>query len=279
MPDVTLHADPNKTAALLPTNLNRALAVERVRDLRLRSRDQGEVSARHPVDHADRWVAIAAASLLTLGVLNVLEGLSVVAHVRFAIGIHFLPGSLNTRGWIALSAGGAALVVGTVAGWKIRHWRRAALVTLAMGAIAQLVMIPNYPGWLLGILTLDLIPVFGLIAAGSSSRAARRQSGLSPTSTPAAIRPLLTQQNKPAGAGFRPDEQPGEDRPERQTRQWRRWRRCAQDVTRSWNEWLAADRFRSAECYRRYVSALDQEERAAAEFERVFLRVTGKGRE
>ena len=63
----------------------------------------------------------------------------------------------------------------------------------------------------------------------------------------------------------------GEDAHGRQTREWWQWQTCAQDVTRSWIEWLAADRFRSAECYGRYVSALDQEERAAAEFERVFL--------
>ena len=54
---------------------------------------------------------------------------------------------------------------------------------------------------------------------------------------------------------------------ERQSRLWRAWRRSAQKVTRTWNEWLAADSRDDAEFYRRYTSALDHEERAAAEIE------------
>ena len=41
---------------------------------------------------------------------------------------------------------------------------------------------------------------------------------------------------------------------------------------RSWNEWLAADTDRRAECYRRYISALAEEERAAAELDRMVSR-------
>ena len=43
------------------------------------------------------------------------------------------------------------------------------------------------------------------------------------------------------------------------------WRRAAQSVTRAWSEWSAADsRRRSDELYGRYLSALDEEEQAAA---------------
>ena len=48
------------------------------------------------------------------------------------------------------------------------------------------------------------------------------------------------------------------------SRQWQAWRRSAQKVTRAWNEWLAGGRRERAELYRRYVSALADEERAAA---------------
>jgi hypothetical protein len=51
---------------------------------------------------------------------------------------------------------------------------------------------------------------------------------------------------------------------ERQSWQWQMWRRSAQAVTRAWNEWLAANSAERPELYRRYVSALDGEERAAA---------------
>jgi hypothetical protein len=44
------------------------------------------------------------------------------------------------------------------------------------------------------------------------------------------------------------------------------WRRAAQSVTRAWSEWsaAAADSRRRPELYRRYTSALDEEEQAAA---------------
>jgi hypothetical protein len=44
------------------------------------------------------------------------------------------------------------------------------------------------------------------------------------------------------------------------------WRRAAQSVTRTWSEWsaAAADSRRRPELYRRYISALDEEEQAAA---------------
>ena len=54
---------------------------------------------------------------------------------------------------------------------------------------------------------------------------------------------------------------------ERQARQWQTWRRSTQKVTRAWNEWLAANSRESAELYRRYISALAEEERAAAAIE------------
>jgi hypothetical protein len=47
------------------------------------------------------------------------------------------------------------------------------------------------------------------------------------------------------------------------------WRRAAQSVTRTWSEWSAADSRRRSELYRRYTSALDEEEQAAATLERL----------
>ncbi len=63
---------------------------------------------------------------------------------------------------------------------------------------------------------------------------------------------------------------PGESQPgERQSAQWLSWRRSAQRVTRAWNEWLAADGRDRPDIYRCYLTALAEEERAAAEVERV----------
>ena len=51
----------------------------------------------------------------------------------------------------------------------------------------------------------------------------------------------------------------------RQSRQWRTWQCSVQKVTRAWYEWLAADGRDRAELYRRYISALAEVERAAAQ--------------
>jgi hypothetical protein len=50
---------------------------------------------------------------------------------------------------------------------------------------------------------------------------------------------------------------------------WRAWRCAAQKATRAWNEWLAAD---GHERYLCYVSALAEEEQAAAAIERAISR-------
>ena len=77
---------------------------------------------------------------------------------------------------------------------------------------------------------------------------------------------MFRSRNRHDGAGgvSHPSEVPGDEAGELQSRQWQTWRRSAQKVTRAWNEWLAGGRLQRAELYRRYVSALADEERAAA---------------
>jgi hypothetical protein len=55
----------------------------------------------------------------------------------------------------------------------------------------------------------------------------------------------------------------------RQTQQLQDWRRSAQRVTRAWNAWLAAESGDRGVRYRAFVAALGEEERAAAEVERM----------
>jgi hypothetical protein len=71
--------------------------------------------------------------------------------------------------------------------------------------------------------------------------------------------------HKLAGGVSHPSHPADNDAGTRPSRQWETWRRCAQKVTRTWNEWLAAHGRDRAELYRRYISALAEEERAAAE--------------
>ena len=55
----------------------------------------------------------------------------------------------------------------------------------------------------------------------------------------------------------------------RQTQQLIEWRRSAQRVTRAWNAWLAAESRDRGVRYHAFVAALAEEERAAAEIERM----------
>jgi len=55
----------------------------------------------------------------------------------------------------------------------------------------------------------------------------------------------------------------------RQTQQLQHWRRSAQRVTRAWNAWLAAEPRDRAIRYRVLMGALADEEKAAAEVERM----------
>lgn len=54
---------------------------------------------------------------------------------------------------------------------------------------------------------------------------------------------------------------------EQGSRPWQAWRRSAQKVKRTWNEWLAAEGAERGRLYYCYVSALAEEEQAAAELE------------
>jgi hypothetical protein len=54
-----------------------------------------------------------------------------------------------------------------------------------------------------------------------------------------------------------------------QTQKLQDWRRSAQRVTRAWNAWLAAESRDRAIRYSVFVAALADEERAAAEVERM----------
>ena len=55
----------------------------------------------------------------------------------------------------------------------------------------------------------------------------------------------------------------------RQARLLQEWRRSARRVTRAWNSWLAAESRDRDVRYRAFVAALGDEERAAAEVERM----------
>ena len=70
------------------------------------------------------------------------------------------------------------------------------------------------------------------------------------------------------GGASQPSDPVGNEAVGQQSREWNAWRRSAQQVTRTWNEWLAADGRERPERYHRYVTALAEEEQAAVEVAR-----------
>jgi len=114
------------------------MADQRARNLHRQSGDRRQRSSSCVAEHADRWVTRAAVILLALGLWSSVEGLTVVAHADLGTGIHYLAGSLHTRGWIAICVGIVAIFVGMRARRDDRRWRWAAVTTLVMSAIAQL---------------------------------------------------------------------------------------------------------------------------------------------
>jgi hypothetical protein len=72
---------------------------------------------------------------------------------------------------------------------------------------------------------------------------------------------------KSAGGVSHPSGPSGSEAGNRQSPQWRTWRCSVQNVTRAWNEWLAGGSRERPELFRRYISALAEEERAAAAIE------------
>jgi hypothetical protein len=84
---------------------------------------------------------------------------------------------------------------------------------------------------------------------------------------PARLRPKKRQRNRRDVS--QSSDPVGNEPVKQQSRQWQAWRVSAQKVTRTWNEWLAADGRQRAASYSLLHLCPTEEERAAAEIERI----------
>lgn len=113
------------------------------------------------------WVMFAAVLLLIVGTINTIEGIAAIGNSHlFVNNVHYVAGSLNTWGWVALCIGVLELLVGVGVFVKNQFARWVGVLVLGLNAIAQLLMIPAYPFWSLTILALDIFAIYGLIAYG-----------------------------------------------------------------------------------------------------------------
>ncbi len=113
------------------------------------------------------WLAFAGVLLLIAGSLNVIQGIAAISGSRFFVhGTHYVFGSLNTWGWVALCVGAAQVAIGLGVMVRNQLARWAGVVVLSIAALVALLMAPAYPGWALALFFLDILAVYALVGHG-----------------------------------------------------------------------------------------------------------------
>ncbi len=113
------------------------------------------------------WVTFAGVLLLTLGCINVIEGIAAISNAHFFVAnTHYIAGDLNAWGWTVLCLGAIQALAGFGVFVKNQFARWAGVLVLGLNAIAQLLMMPAYPFWSLCVFAIDILAMYGLIAYG-----------------------------------------------------------------------------------------------------------------
>jgi hypothetical protein len=129
--------------------------------------------ASHEEERGNGWIAFAAALLLTVATLNVIDGIAAIGNAHFyAVNARYVFGDLTTWGWVVLCLGVLQGLVGFGLLVRNQFARWIGVVVLGLNAIAQLLMMPSYPYWSLAIFAIDILALYGLVAYGA--RVSRR---------------------------------------------------------------------------------------------------------
>ena len=220
------------------------------------------------------WVVFAGVLLLMLGTLNFIEGLAAIGNANFfTANAHYIAGSLNTWGWVVLCIGVLEWAVGCGVFVKNQFSRWAGVVVLSRQRDRAADDDPGVPV----LVAVDLHARHPRDLRPDRVRQADLQRGLSTRNRrrrQLGVRHVFFRSRRHRSPRDNPRAADHSDAgiPEttlRQTQQLQDWRRSAQRVTRAWNAWLAAESRDRAIRYRVFVAALADEERAAAEVERM----------
>jgi hypothetical protein len=124
--------------------------------------------ASHEEARGNGWIAFAAALLLTVATLNVIDGIAAIGNAHFyTVNARYIFGNLNTWGWVVLCLGVLQGLVGFGLLVRNQFARWIGVVVLSLNAIAQLLMMPSYPYWSLAIFAVDILAIYGLVAYGA----------------------------------------------------------------------------------------------------------------
>ena len=129
----------------------------------------GRESSYQPYDEERGygWIMFSGVLLLTLGTINIIEGIAAIGNAHFFIhDTHYVFGDLKAWGWTVLILGAVQALVGVGVFVKNQFARWTGVVVLSLNAIVQLLMMPAYPFWSLAIFAVDILAIYGLIAYG-----------------------------------------------------------------------------------------------------------------
>ena len=118
-------------------------------------------------DRGRGWVLFAAALLMTLGILNVIDGIAAVGDSQFFVRhAHYLFGDLGSWGWALVAVGVAQGITGLAVTRRSQVAIWAGVGFALANALMQLMVMQAYPWWSLAMFTLDLVVVYGLVIYG-----------------------------------------------------------------------------------------------------------------
>ena len=113
------------------------------------------------------WVMFSAALLMTLGVLNVIDGIAAVGNSQFFVRhAQFVLGDLGSWGWTLVGVGVAQGLTGLAVTRRSEVANWAGIGFALANALIQLMIMQAYPWWSLAMFTLDLLVVYGLVVYG-----------------------------------------------------------------------------------------------------------------
>jgi hypothetical protein len=113
------------------------------------------------------WLTFAGVLLLVVGTVNFIEGVAAIGNAHFFVGnTHYVFGSLNTWGWVALCIGVIQWTVGLGVFVRNQLARWIGVAILSLNSISALLMMPAYPFWSLTIFAMDMLAIYGLVAYG-----------------------------------------------------------------------------------------------------------------
>lgn len=115
------------------------------------------------------WVAFAGFMLGLAGIWNLIEGVLAIEGSRVFVGEQvFVFSDLNTWGWIILALGALQLIAAftVAAGNEFGRW--IGIGAAGANAIGQLLFVPAYPLWAMGMFAIDILIIYALAVYGGT---------------------------------------------------------------------------------------------------------------